>query len=32
VNTFDVRTGEVNRLYLPHVKKRMLARRALELL
>jgi predicted metal-dependent enzyme (double-stranded beta helix superfamily) len=32
VNVFDVRTGEVNRLYLPHVKKRMLARRALDLL
>ena len=32
VNIFDARTGEVTRLYLPHVKKRMLARQALEVL
>lgn len=32
VNVFDLRTGDVTRLYLPHVKKRMLARHALETL
>ncbi len=32
VNVFDRGTGEVTRLYLPHVKKRMLARQALEVL
>lgn len=32
VNVFDARTGEVTRLYLPHVKKRMLARQALDVL
>lgn len=30
VNVFDLKTGDVTRLYLPHVKKRMLARHALE--
>jgi predicted metal-dependent enzyme (double-stranded beta helix superfamily) len=30
VNVFDLKTGEVSRLYLPHAKKRMLARNALE--
>lgn len=30
VNAFDLETGEVSRLYLPHVKKRLLARRALD--
>ena len=32
VNVFDSRTGEVTRLYLPHVKKRMLAGKALDVL
>lgn len=32
VNTFDPATGEITRLYLPHVKKRMLAGQALEVL
>ncbi len=30
VNVFDVHTGEISRLYLPHAKKRMLAQNALE--
>jgi predicted metal-dependent enzyme (double-stranded beta helix superfamily) len=32
VNIFDINTGEISRLYLPHVKKCMLARQALEAL
>jgi predicted metal-dependent enzyme (double-stranded beta helix superfamily) len=32
VNVFDINTGEISRLYLPHVKKCMLARQALEAL
>jgi predicted metal-dependent enzyme (double-stranded beta helix superfamily) len=32
VNVFDFNTGEISRLYLPHVKKCMLARQALEAL
>ena len=32
VNVFDFNTGEISRLYLPHVKKCMLARLALEAL
>lgn len=30
VNIFDIRTHEVTRLYLPHAKKRILARQALD--
>ncbi len=30
VNVFDINTGVISRLYLPHVKKCMLARKALE--
>jgi predicted metal-dependent enzyme (double-stranded beta helix superfamily) len=32
VNVFDINTGEISRLYQPHVKKCMLARQALEAL
>ena len=32
VNIFDGNTGKISRLYLPHVKKCMLARKALEVL
>jgi predicted metal-dependent enzyme (double-stranded beta helix superfamily) len=32
VNVFDINTGNISRLYLPHVKKCMLARQALEAL
>ena len=32
VNIFDGNTGEISRLYLPHVKKCMLVRKALEVL
>jgi predicted metal-dependent enzyme (double-stranded beta helix superfamily) len=32
VNVFDINTGEISRLYSPHVKKCMLARQALEVL
>jgi predicted metal-dependent enzyme (double-stranded beta helix superfamily) len=32
VNLFDINTGNISRLYLPHVKKRMLAGQALEVL
>jgi predicted metal-dependent enzyme (double-stranded beta helix superfamily) len=32
VNIFDINTGKISRLYLPHVKKCLLARQALEAL
>jgi predicted metal-dependent enzyme (double-stranded beta helix superfamily) len=32
VNVFDINTGEISRLYPPHVKKHMLARQALDVL
>lgn len=32
VNVFDLHTGGISRLYLPHVRKRMLAQKALEMI
>jgi hypothetical protein len=32
VNVFDINTGEISRLYLPHKKKHMLAMQALDAL